>query len=377
MGARTGAQFLAGLRDERRIWLEGRRVSDVTTDPAFAGAAKSMAGLFDLQHRERDVALIPDDETGEPVNASHMIPRSRADLARRHACLRLQAEHSMGIMGRSPDYLNVTFAGFAANPTLWSKNGNGAGAENLLAFQKELRRRDLSLTHTIIHPTTDRASGDAPTPDSDISVHKVDEGADYIVVRGSRILATLAPFADELAVYPSHPLPEGTEPFALAFSIPIDTPGLMFLCRDSFSEAGNAFDHPISSRFDEQDAFVIFDDVKVPKERLFIDGNLEVHNRVLTTTWTPNICQQTMIRAHTKLQFAHELRDSNGGGGQRQASADRRDAGRNLVHGRVRPLRTVRRRSRSVRMGRRRMVPRPATFGRSARDASSVVSAGE
>ncbi|HXU25275.1 MAG TPA: 4-hydroxyphenylacetate 3-hydroxylase N-terminal domain-containing protein [Tepidiformaceae bacterium] len=307
MAARTGAQFLAGLRDERRIWVDGRRVTDVTTDHAFAGAAKSMAGLFDLQHAESDTCLIPDEQTGEPINASHMIPRSREDLARRHACLRLQAEHSMGLMGRSPDYLNVTFAGFAANPTLWSMNGNGAGAENLVAFQKELRRRDLSMTHTIIHPTIDRSSGDAPTPSSDVSVHKVDETADYIVVRGSRILATLAPFADELAVYPSHPLPEGSEAFGLAFSIPISTPGLTFLCRDSFSRQGSLFDHPLSSRFDEQDAIVIFDDVKVPKVRLFIDGNLEVHNRVLTTTWTPNICQQTMIRAHTKLQFAHEL----------------------------------------------------------------------
>ncbi|MGH2633522.1 MAG: 4-hydroxyphenylacetate 3-hydroxylase C-terminal domain-containing protein, partial [Tepidiformaceae bacterium] len=141
----------------------------------------------------------------------------------------------------------------------------------------------------------------------DISVHKVDETPGSIVVRGSRILATLAPFADELSVYPSHPLAEGAEAFALSFSLPVDSPGLKFLCRDSFTHPGNAFDYPISSRFDEQDAFVIFDDVEVPKERVFIDGNMEVHNRALSTSWTPNICHQTMIRAHTKLQFAHEL----------------------------------------------------------------------
>jgi len=307
MAARTGEQFLAGLRDQREVWLGGHRVADVTKDVALSGAAKSMAGFFDLQHERPAVCLIPDPETGEPINASHMIPRSRDDLALRHACLRLQAEHSVGIMGRSPDYLNVTFAGFAANPTLWSMSGNGQGAENLIAFQKDFRRRDLAMTHTIIHPTIDRAKGDAPTPESDISVRKIDETADYIVVRGSRILATLAPFSDELSVYPSHPLPEGTEAFALAFSIPVDTPGLKFLCRDSYANAGNVFDYPISSRFDEQDAFVIFDDVKVPRERVFIDGNMDVHNRALSTTWTPNICQQTMIRAHTKLQFAHEL----------------------------------------------------------------------
>jgi 4-hydroxyphenylacetate 3-monooxygenase oxygenase component len=307
MAARTGEQFLAGLRDGREIWLGDHRVADVTTDPALSGAARTMAGLFDLQHTEAETCLIPDPETGEPINASHMIPYSRADLERRHACLRRIAEHAVGIMGRSPDYLNVTFAGFAANPTLWSMNGNGQGAENLIAFQKVFRRRDLSMTHTIIHPTTDRALGDAPRPGSDISLHKVDETADAIIVRGARILATLAPFSDEISVYPSHPIAPGAEAFALAFSIPMDTAGLKFLCRDSFARAGSVFDYPISSRFDEQDGVVIFDDVTVPKERVFIDGNLEVYNKALSTSWTPNICHQTMIRAHTKLEFAHEL----------------------------------------------------------------------
>ena len=74
MAARTGEQFLAGLRDHREIWLGDHRVADVTTDPALAGAARTMAGLFDLQHAAAETCLIPDPETGEPINASHMIP---------------------------------------------------------------------------------------------------------------------------------------------------------------------------------------------------------------------------------------------------------------------------------------------------------------
>ena len=69
----------------------------------------------------------------------------------------------------------------------------------------------------------------------------------------------------------------------------------------------NRFDHPLSSRFDEQDAFVIFDDVEVPRDRVFIDANLAVYNSVMKTTWWPNIMQQTMIRAQTKLEFAWGL----------------------------------------------------------------------
>ena len=82
------------------------------------------------------------------------------------------------------------------------------------------------------------------------------------------------------------------------------TPGLKFLCRDSVSVPGTLFDHPFSSRFDEQDAFVIFDNVEIPRDRVFIDGNLAVYNGILRSSWWPNIMQQAMIRAETKLTFA-------------------------------------------------------------------------
>ena len=82
------------------------------------------------------------------------------------------------------------------------------------------------------------------------------------------------------------------------------TPGMKILCRDSFSQPKHAYDHPLSGRFDEQDAFVIFDDVEVPKDRVFIDANLAAYNAVMRTSWSPNIMQQTMIRAQTKLEFA-------------------------------------------------------------------------
>ena len=97
--------------------------------------------------------------------------------------------------------------------------------------------------------------------------------------------------------------------YALSFAVPMDTPGLIFLCRDSAATVGsNRFDHPLSSRFDEQDAFAIFDDVEVPRERVFIDGDIDVYNSVMgPTAWWANIMQQTTIRALTKLEFAYGL----------------------------------------------------------------------
>ncbi len=307
MAARTGEQFLQGLRDDRAIWVGDERVRDVAAHPAFSGAARAMAGLFDLQHAAADLCLMPDPETGEAINVSHLIPRSRADLDRRHACLERHAEYTVGLMGRTPDYLNVTFAGFAGRADEWATKGNERGAANLVAYQKEMARRDLSLTHTIIHPTIDKARGDVPKPGDEVALHKVENTSGGILVRGARILATLAPFSDELAVYPAWPLPPGSDAYALAFSIPMSTPGLKFLCRDSCSTSDSLFDHPLSSRFDEQDAFVIFDEVEVPRDRVFIDANLEAYNSVMMTGWAPNIMQQTMIRAQTKLEFAWGL----------------------------------------------------------------------
>ena len=86
------------------------------------------------------------------------------------------------------------------------------------------------------------------------------------------------------------------------------TPGLIFLCRDSTLMPGSdRFDRPMSTRFDEQDAFVIFDEVEVPKDLVFIDCNREVYNTVMAISWWPNIMQQTTVRALTKLEFAYAL----------------------------------------------------------------------
>lgn len=307
MGARTGKEFLEGLKDDREIWLAGERVDDVTSHAAFAGAAEQMAALFDLQHDEPETLLTVDEASGERINATHVIPRSRDDLALRHRAIRRIAHSTLGLMGRSPDYLNVTMAGFAGRCDVWARNGNERGADNLVRFQREAALHDWSMTHAIVNPTIDKTQREVDTGDGKIVLHKVGETQDGIVVSGARALATLAPFADEMVIYPGQPIPRDASDYALAFSIPMATPGLKVLCRDSYSVSGPAFDHPFSTRFDEQDAVIIFDQVVVPHERVFLDGDTEVYNKVMTTGWTANIMQQTTIRAHVKLDFAWQL----------------------------------------------------------------------
>ncbi|MBI2761728.1 MAG: 4-hydroxyphenylacetate 3-hydroxylase [Chloroflexi bacterium] len=307
MAARTGAQFLAGIRDGREVWLGGDRVPDVTAHPALAGAAASLAGLYDLQYAQADRCLMPNPATGEPMHVSHLIPRCYDDLMSRHAGIEAIAERTLGLMGRSPDYVNVTLAGFAGRRDLWAINGNDEGAANLVAFHQEVAGRDLCLTHALINQQIDKAVPEHTTGGGEIVLHKVEDTSNGILVRGIRTLATLAPFSDEMFVYPGQPIAKDAGPYALTFSIPMNTPGLKVLCRDSFSVPSNRFDHPFSSRFDEQDAVVIFDNVEVPRHRVFIDGDPEIYNTVMRVDWAANILQQTTLRAAVKLEFAYQL----------------------------------------------------------------------
>jgi 4-hydroxyphenylacetate 3-monooxygenase len=74
MPARTGAQFLRGLRDSRAVWIGAGRVADPLDHPDLRGGAQAIAAVFDLHHQHPDDCLMPDPETGEPIAVSHMIP---------------------------------------------------------------------------------------------------------------------------------------------------------------------------------------------------------------------------------------------------------------------------------------------------------------
>ena len=306
-GARTGRQFLEGLgQGGREIWLRGEKITHPLEHPELREAALSLARVFDLQHEHADEMLAPSPaDDSRLVNVTHFIPRSQEDLERRRRAFEIVAAISGGVMGRTPDYLNVTFACFAGRADVWARRANERGAENLVAYQAQMRDRDLSTTHALMNPQVDRTKPEAEQAMGQVSLHKIGETDDAIVVRGARMLATLAPFADELLIYPGSDIRPQDGRYALSFAIPIATPGLRFICRDSYSKQRDPFDYPLSSRFDEMDAVVIFDEVEVPKERVFLDGDTVGYSEVITDTgWRGHIMHQAFTRAYVKLCFA-------------------------------------------------------------------------
>ncbi|MDQ6818489.1 MAG: 4-hydroxyphenylacetate 3-hydroxylase, partial [Actinomycetota bacterium] len=261
--------------------------------------------VYDLQHEHAAEMLAPSPDDGRLVNVTHLIPRSQADLERRRRAIELVAALSGGTMGRTPDYLNVTFACFAGRTDVWARRDNEQGAANLAAYQAIMRDNDLCTTHALMNPQVDRTKPEAEQAMGQVALHKVSQTSDSIIVRGARMLATLAPFADDLLIYPGSDIRPQDGRYALSFAVPIGTPGLRFICRDSYSKQRDPYDYPLSSRFDEMDAVVIFDDVEIPKERVFLDGDTVGYSEVITDTgWRGHIMHQAFTRAYVKLSFA-------------------------------------------------------------------------
>src|SRR5205809_6191552 len=109
MAIRTGEELLQSLRDDRRLFIDGERVRDVTTDPRFAGAARSLAALYDVQH---DPALVErmtfrSPASGDLVGLSFIEPGSVDNLIRRREMGNIWADATCGMFGRSLDYMNI------------------------------------------------------------------------------------------------------------------------------------------------------------------------------------------------------------------------------------------------------------------------------
>src|SRR5713101_4847439 len=299
MPARTGRQYLNGLREQdREVLLAGERVKDPTTHPGLKNGAQAIASLYDMQcdPKFRDAMTYVSPTTGDRVGLSFIIPRTREDLEKRRVMMLNWARTTCGMMGRSPDFMNVTYAAWAGAADYFTQGlGRPEFAENMQRYYEYIRENDLTLTHSLINLQRSRTVSGVFNLEEGTALEVVRETDAGIIVRGARILATLGPLADEIGVYSPRMArhAETHSPFAVSFAIPCGTPGLKFLCRESFDLGRSHFDHPLGSRFEEMDCVVFFDDVLVPWERVFLLGDVDLVNGMATAT-------------HASLHTAHQ-----------------------------------------------------------------------
>lgn len=301
---RTGADYLAALKDDREIFVDGERVQDIAGHPAFRGIVNTIAGLYDFAADPANDMTYEAPETGRVANKVFMIPRSREDLAARRRAITAWAELSHGFVGRSPDHVGAFLAGFAGAPDVFAREPRDLGA-NVTSYYKRLLDESLYVSYAIIPPQHSRATSASEWEGDFIQVGVVEERADGIVVRGSQMLGTGATVSDEVLISCVKPLTPDDKDFAVSFVLPVATPGLKFYCRRPYAPGQpSSYDYPMSTRFDESDALLVFDDVFVPWERVFVDRDVaglraqffESGAHVLGNS-------QAQIRLVTKLKF--------------------------------------------------------------------------
>jgi aromatic ring hydroxylase len=125
MGLRTGDQYLAGLRDGRRVWLDGKPVEDPTTHPGLRNTALTIAQYYDMQNNPAlEDLLTYETPDGDRAHLSFIEPKTKDDLRRRGAAFAAWSEVKGGLMGRAPDYMNACMMAVGNAKHLWgSKDG--------------------------------------------------------------------------------------------------------------------------------------------------------------------------------------------------------------------------------------------------------------
>jgi 4-hydroxyphenylacetate 3-monooxygenase len=303
---RTGAKYLAQLNDGRQVIYDGEVVTDVATHPAFRGAARSIAGLWDTaaDPANRDLMTYTSPKTGKPVLRCYHIPQTPADLPPGRRMLQRWAEQTFGLMGRSPDHVAGFFAGFAAKPSFFATAGQHF-ADNLTAFYEHARDNHLYISYALVPPQIDRSKPSHAQSDPTLCAGVIKERDDGIVLHGAQQLATGAPLSDYLFLSNIRPQLPGDENYAISVAIPINAPGLRVYLRRSYATSvTTAFDYPLSSRFDETDAMITLDNVFVPWERVFIYRNIALCRDQWTQTPAHSYGNyQAQIRYATKLRF--------------------------------------------------------------------------
>jgi 4-hydroxyphenylacetate 3-monooxygenase oxygenase component len=305
MAPRNGKEFIEGLRAHpRETWVAGRRVTDVTADPVFKRPVQSIAELYDLQVRPEHRDLMTYEDENGPAGTSFMIPRAPADLVKRRQSMKIWADATFGMVGRSPDFLNTVLMTWAEGADFFGQRGPQF-AQNVRDYYKFCRDRDLFLTHAIVNPQTDRSKASHQHDDAFAHLGVVEETKEGLIVRGAKMLATHGPTADELLVYPQPGIREGEERYVLAFGIPAATRGLRFICREPFDDGTQSeWDHPLGARFEEPDAVCVFDDVLVPWDRVFLYGDVKMGNALFAQASIRNHTgHQTAVRGLAKCQF--------------------------------------------------------------------------
>ena len=279
----TGKEYLESIRDGRKVYLGSELVEDVTAHPAFRNAAKSFAGIYDRKRAPENRDVMVCEEDGETFSTYYLLPRTREDLLRRFETHRRIASWTYGLLGRSPDNFPSYVSGLAMDPNMFDRIRKGFG-DNIRNYHRHMRKHDIFASHTVTNPQGWRmAEGDAAKRSPTLRVVAEDDRG--VTINGLKMLGTATVFCHETWCGNLQPLVPGQEKESITCAVPLNAPGVSIWSRKSYERhAASEFDNPLAARFDENDAAVLFENVRVPWERVFCHDNIEMTRAIYMRT---------------------------------------------------------------------------------------------
>jgi 4-hydroxyphenylacetate 3-monooxygenase len=302
---RTGREYLAGLQDGRVVYQGAERIRDVVSHPGFRRAAETIATIYDLKFDSAHRAdMVVEEGDGAPYTTYFLMPRTREDLEKRLRCHKLIADATYGLFGRSPDHVAGLITGLAMEAGALDQPAGRAFSGALLEYYRDARERDAYAVYAVLpgRASCGRATGKGTAGPT---LRVVREGDDGVVLRGVKALATAAMLADEIWIGNLQPISGEQELEAITCVVPCHAPGLELWSRRTFAtSATNEFDSPLTWRFDEGDAVVVCDDVKVDWNRVFVHRDPVRSSEIYIRT--PAHClanHQSAVRSRSKVRL--------------------------------------------------------------------------
>jgi 4-hydroxyphenylacetate 3-monooxygenase len=303
----SGSDYIKRIDNlNNEVWIDGAKIDGkISNHDAYKGVLKSKAALYDLQHQPdcQDKLTYLCDKTNSRIGFSFRQPVSIQDLEAREKATKIWARTNAGLLGRSPDYVNTGLMALGMASALFGEEEAKYG-ENIASIYEMAKVKDLSFTHTFINPQVNRSLTYFENSRENVIAAKViEEKKEGIIVHGARLLATQGGITDEVLV-----LPAGgnfiNDTYIYSFAIPSNTPGLKFICRESFVMGDSSFNYPLSSRFEEMDTIVVFDHVLVPWERVFLYKDMNIAIKMYSdTNLNTLLLSQAISRMIVKTEF--------------------------------------------------------------------------
>lgn len=283
----TGEEYLESLRDGREVYIYGEKIKDVTTHPAYRNAARMFARWYDRIHElhKEDAAkggpenwkwTVPTDTgSGGWTHPYFIGPKSAEDLIRGRDTIAELQRVVYGWLGRAPDYKAAFVGTLGPNSDFYNPY-----QENAKRWYKNMQERLIFWNHAIVNPPVDRNRSVEEL--GDVFMHVEKETDAGVVVSGAKVVATGSALTHMNFIGHYGPIPIKDKKFALIFTVPMNAPGVKLISRQSYefvaATSGSPFDYPLSSRLDENDAILVFDNVLVPWENVFVYGDIEKVN---------------------------------------------------------------------------------------------------